>query len=386
MENRSNLGESFKLSPRFFNKTKGGSRMKGGFSFRGVDIADLGLEYAPELEDTYVYRPARPVIHEQTFEGHDGGYFYGASREPKEFILRCIFEETVIDKGFLSKIQAFFKVGKAGRLIFKRRPWCFYYATITDYDDKEITNYLNGVIKITMKAYYPFARCDNFYTVRATPYHENLLANTALFESEAMIPDNSFSDITTTKNIILGNPGSERAHVEVVASGTSGAGVVITNKTTKQAMRLVAMSNVKPGISKEVRVDGISGKTIVYDPLLQTSELAFLYHDYGFIELEPAFPAKRDVYIKYNENSSTINTVNIMREDFVGQYIYAGNEWHKIVNQPDSKTITIDNEHPLLISGEHRTMIMLMNEIEIKPDDANMNLTKLSFSFKPTFA
>lgn len=369
------------VSNALFYKKGGRVALKGGFTFCETDINELGLEYAPEIEDTYVYRPANSSIHEQTFEGHNGGYFYGSNYEPKEFILRCIFEEKIIDKGFLSKIQHFFRIGKSGRLIFKRRPWCYYYATVTEYDDRGITNYLNGIIKITMKAYYPFARCDNVYSLRATPYCENIIANSALYDMEGMAPETSFTNITEGMSIILGNPGAERASVAVVASGCSGRGVTITNHTTKQAMRLVAMRGEE---NKEVHVDGISGKTILYDTVQQTSQLAFLYHAYGFIELEPAFPAKRNIYIDYKQGETTINVANIVYEDFVGKYIFAGGEWHKITNQPNKRTFIVQGE--LATNGEHRTMIMLMNEIEIRPDDANMNLSKLSFLFKPTFA
>ena len=48
--------------------------MLGGFTFCGVDIADIGLDYAPELADTFVYAPSRVRVHEETIDTHDGGY------------------------------------------------------------------------------------------------------------------------------------------------------------------------------------------------------------------------------------------------------------------------------------------------------------------------
>ena len=105
--------------------------MIGGFSFCGIDIADIGLEYAPDNDETYIYAPAESNIHEETFEGHDGGYSYGASREPKVFTLRCFYEDKHVAKGLMAKIFDLFRVGRKGLLIFKRRPWCYYYATVT---------------------------------------------------------------------------------------------------------------------------------------------------------------------------------------------------------------------------------------------------------------
>ena len=367
--------------------------MKGGFSFCGTDIADFSLEYAPELEDTYVYRPAKTTIHEQTFEGHHGGYFYGMSYEPKEFILRCIFEEKVIDKGFLSNIQSFFRVGKSGKLIFKRREWCYYYATVVEYDDTGITNYLNGIIKITMKAYYPFAQCDYMYYTRKMKNFENVRQNTALYETEDMQPILSFSNIDSNKNIIIGNPGSVKAKVSIIASGNVGSGVIIHNHTNDTEVRLVAMSKIKTtDIGKQLRIDGISGKTTLDkiatdsqgEEYIESSEISFLYHDYGFLELDPAFPAKRDIYIRYTPGT-IIKTLTMIYGDYSGKYLFADGQWRKIIKTIDKQTLEIDENNPVENTGSQRTMIMKMNEISIMADDS-MDLSKLSFIFKPAFA
>ena len=360
--------------------------MKGGFSFCGVDIQDVGLEYAPELEDTYVYGSATTKVYEETFDGHNGGYFYGASRDPKQFILRCFFEETVIDKGLFTKIQHLFKVGKSGKLIFKRRPWCYYYATVTEYDDHELSNYLNGIIKITMKAYYPFARCDDLYSLRLTPNHENIMENSALYDTDGMAPEQAFTNINLTKpntfSFTLGNPGTERAALTIVAAGDVGAGVIIRNKTTDQEMKLVAMSKAKTtNVNKVVTVDGISGKTILSVEDGSDASLAFLYHDYGFIELAPDYPANRKIYITGNSGNN-ITVSNKLEEDYIDKYIYV-NGWRKITDQPDIHTLTVDSISA--ITKPFRATIMSMNQLEVVPV-TSISLDKLSFYFKPTFA
>lgn len=358
--------------------------MKGGFTFCGTDIADLGIEYAPEIEETYVYRPGESSVHEQEFEGHDGGYYYGVDRKPKEFTLRCIFEETVIDKGFLSRIHALFRVGRSGKLIFKRRPWCYYYVTVTEFNDREITNYLNGVLTVKMKAYYPYARCDTVYNLRTDLYHENVMANSALYDIPGMAPPTSFSDLSEETHILLGNPGTEPAAVTIVAAGYSGAGVLIKNKTTDQEMKLVAMPDSDMWNTKQVRIDGLSGKTTLDEmdgEEIVDSSVNFLYHGYGFIQLAPGYPAVRNIYIEYSPGSH-IHSSRVLTDDYVGLFLYADKGWHKIVDQ-DKNSFTIANriENP----GRLRTTIMTMNEITIKPV-SSMNLSKLSFVFKPTFA
>jgi hypothetical protein len=155
--------------------------MRASFSFCGIDIETLGLEYAPELEDTYVYKAAKPKIHDEVFDGHNGGYYYGMSKEPKEFILRCFFEQKEIDRGVMAKIMDLFREGRKGKLVFTRRSWSYYNAVVTDLDLTGITNYLNGVIKITMKAYYPFSRSDMIVADYKHPDYDNLYS-TSVYE------------------------------------------------------------------------------------------------------------------------------------------------------------------------------------------------------------
>ena len=205
--------------------------MRGGFSFNDVDIADIGLEYAPELQDTYVYQPAETSTHIETFDGHQGGYFYGAWRQPKEFILRCYFEEQMIDKGILGKLYGNFRVGQRGKLIFKRRPWCYYNAVVTEVDAHEIYNYENGVVVIKMKAMYPFARSDIFTNSRAEKYHDVLMQNSAVFDKENMELLQIYS-LTEQTSLVLANQGTERAALGFYISGDVGTGVIIGNKTT----------------------------------------------------------------------------------------------------------------------------------------------------------
>ena len=134
--------------------------MHASFSFCGIDIESLGLSYAPEIENTYIFKPANSISHIETSDAHNGGYYYGSNYEPKEFTLRCFFEEKSIETRALPEVYRLFRVGASGKLIFSRSPWCYYYATVTDPIELNLTNYLNGSVTIHMKAMYPFARSD----------------------------------------------------------------------------------------------------------------------------------------------------------------------------------------------------------------------------------
>lgn len=375
--------------------------MKGGFSFCGVDIFDIGLEYAPENKDTYVYAPAESNIHEETFEGHDGGYSYGASKQPKVFTLRCYYEEKHIAQGVLAKTLDLFRVGRKGMLIFKRRPWCYYYATVTANPDiSQIYNYLNGVVTITMKAYYPYARGYNvtddanedaahkhlFYSEIFDPHHFDMMKNTAILDKAYMVPDMTFNNISSQKSIILYNPGTEKAKVDIIISGTAGNGVTIYNNATQQSCKYVAFNTNN---NDYIYTDGINGKTVLDSD--GNKSLAFLYHDHGFIELEPAFPILRDLYVSYN-NSLVVATNILYQEEgekewYIGKYIYIGidsfGDWYKINKCIDKHTLELTKNTQM--SGICKTSIVSMNEITITPTQGT-SLKRLSFIYKPTYS
>lgn len=358
------------------------NNIRGGFSFCGVDIAELGLSYAPDKEDTYVYRPADINIHEETFDGHDGSYFYGVSKRPKEFILRCYFEDSAIDRGIMERIYSLFKTGKSGKLVFNRRPWCFYYATVTSLPHPELSNYLNGLITITMKASYPFARSDCMYSEPDDVQHELVMRSTAMVDQEEMVPQTSFSDISGRTSIILHNPGTERAPVSIMLSGDVGMGVTVRNNTTKQECKIVAMNSTHPGFDRYVYIDGINGNTITINEDGSEPASGFVYHDSGFIQLESAYPCIRKVFLE-ETRSSTVEVVNTIYDDVTGQYIYIDNQWCKILEQIDDHNLRLDRS----VSTENSagTIITRMNEIEIIPTDT-INISRISFLYKPTFA
>lgn len=362
--------------------------MKGGFTFCGVDITDIGLEYAPDLNQTYVYRPADVSIHEENFESNDGGYFYGANKKPKEFVLRCFFEEKAIDRGLMTYIYSLFKVGKTGKLVFKRKPWCYYYATVINSPAPDLRNYLNGLFTVTMKAYYPFARCDSMVSHRVLPLsditpadksHFDVMQNTALFETDEMVPQTLYENVSYMPPFILANPGTERAAVCVKIAGDVGDGLSIKNLTTGQTCFIRNITKeITTNQNRFLMVDALNGNTVLTDG--QTSKYAFIHHDKGFIELEPAYPCIRNIYVQHTGN--TVTSVKRIYEDVVGKYIYLNNGWHRITSQQDTQTFTINES---ITNGTETTTIMFMNEMRISPV-STIDLSTLEFVYKPTFS
>ena len=358
--------------------------MRGGFTFCGVDIADLGLEYAPDNTDMYVFRSGEFKINEQIFDGHHGGYFYGSTVSPKAFTLRCFFEAQHINTGIMTRINQLFSRGRSGRLVFARRPWIWYAATVTNTVATQFTNYENGIIAIQMKAYYPFGRCDELSLLPEQETDSVILGNSALLP-ESITPTvcaiDAGSEMTTATELLLYNGGTERAAVAIEIAGNIGEGVTIVNATTNQSCRFVSITKAQTSdAGKYIVCDGMNGKTLLTNGI--SGELAFLYHDYGFIDLEPAFPILRDLNISYTANGAAVVCDSDAFLGQTGKYLHLDGQWRKIVAVDDGRHASV---LPTPTStGKEKTPLVTMNEIVVTPS-SDMALTRLNFRFKPTF-
>lgn len=352
--------------------------MRGGFTFCGVDIADLGLEYAPDISNTYVFESADYKISEQSFDGHNGGYYYGSTVQPKTFALRCYFEEKHVNKGIMTKINKLFARGKSGKLVFEKRPWVWYVATVVSTPQLQMTNYKNGLVTLQLKAYYPFGRCDELGYI---DMDDAMIGATALIDASKVPSVEAVAEgetLTGQKTILLYNGGTERASVAIELAGDVDEGVTITNSTTGQKCHFVALSSgVTSSAGKYLVCDGMNGKTVLTNGT--KSELAFLYHDYGFIDLEPAYPIVRNIHANYTARSTEVYCEG--GEETTGQYIWLDGAWRQIMLSDEvSLTVLPVPEN----SGSEDTEIVTMNEITITPD-STMALTRLNFRYKPTF-
>lgn len=354
--------------------------MQGGFSFCGVDIGKLGLEYVPSIENAYVYSGSTYDASEQIFEGHHGGYFYGTTVQPKVFNLRCMFQEKHINHGFLSSIEGFFYRGRTGKLIFDQNDWMWYIATVVDIDENSMVTFMNGFVTITLKAYYPFGRCDSIYLSNDGATRRSIAENTALLNKN-MTPTTSFEQINTDKDILIYNGGSENAACAIQIAGNAGEGITITNKTTGQESRFVLFTdNETTNEGKTVICDSLNGKTVLASN--DSSEIKFLYHDGGFIEFAPAYPIERNVFVSWTNGSKSVSGFNVFNATMVGKHIYLGDQWKKIASVTNENTIIL--EEPMQSTGSGSTTIAQMNEISIKLG-ANASISKLNFLYNPTF-
>lgn len=363
--------------------------MQGGFSFCGTDIADLGLEYVPDNANTYVFAGNDNKIHEQAFDGHNGGYFYGSTSGIKIFHLRCIFQESHINHGILSKIDEEFYIGKTGRLVFSKRPWIYYIATITSVDYRAITNYMNGFVTIQLKAYYPFGRCDDLFYKDWDPNIKNITDNSNMLPLSMAQPTKAVKDgseISQETVLPLYNGGSRNAAVSIELAGDIGNGQKITNENTNKSCGFICLTKELTSNSNKYLVsDAIAGRTVLTDG--STSTHADRYHDYGYLELEPNRILYRDIEVRYMPDGTIYHTPeNTERwKDVIGCYIFINGSWSKINSWNDDDHNSFTTAATYDTPGIARATIATVNEIKISPV-STMSLTRANFIYKPTFA
>lgn len=262
----------------------------GGFSFCGTNIGTFGLEYVPSLQDMYVYRQGQYAVDEDTFTAHHGGYMYGTQVKPKDFTLQCFYEGRDINSGLQMNVEHYFRRGRTGKLIFSTRPWLWYVATVVSVETQR-TNRYNGFVTIKMRAYYPFGRTDNLYLL--TTADVDMKNNTFLLNA-ADTPTTNYNGIALQANepytIHLYNGGTEPAAVEIQIAGAINEGITFENVTNHTRCKLRALTaELSSGAGKYLSCNALNGKTVLTDG--STSELAFLYHDEGFLYLDPGTPS-----------------------------------------------------------------------------------------------
>lgn len=363
--------------------------MQGGFSFCETDILDLGLEYVPDNVNTYVFADSTYRVHEQSFDGHNGGYFFGTTVEPKVFTLRCIFQDSHINDGILTRIENFFYRGRTGKLVFKKRPWVYYIATVTNLNVKSITNYLNGVITIQMKAYYPFGRCDDQFYSEDSEHVDNIVANSCMLPEALAMPASVVRDgdtLSEQTEITQYNGGTRPAAVAIELAGDLGDGITIKNVTNGKECRFVALTKSESTLKGMYLVsDGLNGRTVLTDGT--TAIDASLYHDHGFMELEPSriLVNNERAYMVEGKYVASISSGPRWPEDTIGKYIHCDGKWREVVAWSGSA----HNGFSTLPQPENTLLgpvtVVEPNKIVITPD-STMSLTKLNFVYKPTFA
>ena len=349
------------------------------FSFCGTDVITLGLHYAPENQNTYVFNPGEVAANTQSFEGRHGGYYYGETVKPKVFTLRCYYEDMAVDEGLLTKARALFKRGRTGRLVFSVHPWIYYNCTVTGFDADKMLNRRNGFVTVQLTAFWPFGFTD--YYALDEDYATDMLNNSGMID-EGLMLEREFTNLTTGTTLLLYNGGTEPARCSIDIAGNVGNGLTLFNRATNQEC---GFKGINAGsTTKYIHLDGINGSCYWVSGDSDNNKPAFIYHDYGFLDLAPNSPI-RDIIVSGESGTNTLTVDGVTADEtLIGQYICCDGEYRKIVNVTNQDEIVVNRNLSNDVEDEN-TIITDLNEIVVTPA-STINLALLRFNYKHTFA
>lgn len=359
------------------------------FTFNGVSCEEFGLTYAPDIRDMYIWKPVKSNIHQQTFDGHHGGYFYGATKQPKDITIRMFFEESKVTEGILARVENFYRVGVTGRLTFARRPWIYYNATIISYDDTNLTNKYNGIITLQLRCYYPFGRCDFLNLDPQSEYLDDIVANSNIAVNTTTVFPIEYTNLTAETQLHVLNPGNETADVAIEIAGDVGQGVLIENITTGQICKIVAMSAAATtNVGKYYVCDSLNGYCYLTNG--EDKEMKYLWHDRGFIQIQPARVLARELEGQLGMQMDT-DEIFISGDGFpdncAGKYlVFDDNTCYRIAElRTDApRRVILQNYNPGMDWHWNHIRILETDEIRIRPIDT-MSISRLKFVYSPTF-
>ena len=364
----------------------------GGFSYRGKNIGDFGdIYYAPDASTRGEY--ALPYkVDEAEINGRDGAYYYGNHVEPREFSLRCYYDN--LTQQNKEDIILWFGRNTRGQLIFDDRDYVYYNVIpnarveFEDYRGMSCNGLrYSGVMTIRLKAYCPFGKLIESSLVNNVPMLGiNAYVDISEVGTRTMAGDNetiilmayqmpSMNYDPTGTSFYIYNPGTEATPLRIRIAGAAESGT-ITNVTNGKTCVINGMTNGNTtDVGKSVYIDAETGRVTLEGAL--GAQLAFEMHDYGYIWLDPCIPFVREIEVSYTSGSTTITSAGLFREEMVGQFIWLNNSWRKIAAYSNSNELTLTAA--MDATGTETTKIVTMNELTF----SGFTLTRLEMDYVP---
>ena len=229
----------------------------------------------------------------------------------------------------------------------------------------------SGTFTISFRCYDPFGRL--LRTAYEGSCGEAELIQTGILPVHMMPPAPALTD----RQCLLYNCGTERAHTRIQLAGDVGEGLVIDNVTTGQQCRIVGLKadEIPPGAY--IEADSFTGQ--VWLVMGEERELAFHYHDLGYIMLAPCTPFIRSMGMRYTAGERQIEADGAFLPHMAGQFVYLDNAWRKI-HRVESAHIAHLTQ-PLTVTGWTDTPVAAMNEIWLRGE--NIDLTEFKIEYAP---
>lgn len=213
----------------------------------------------------------------------------------------------------------------------------------------------SGTFTATFTCYDPFGRLLK-EELDAAP-KEAELYETGLLSAE-MTPEAPSVD---SSFFLLYNPGTEVGHSIIRLTGDVGEdGLLIRNLTTGQKCKVVNLkaSSLLEGAYLELDSEKCQTSIVIGDE----SELAFPFHDEGYITLAPCLPFIRAIEVSHTAGSNTVTSDGVFAAHMEGQYLYIDG-WKCILQVTDGNNAILSAA--VESTGTTQTPVVTMNEIEV---------------------
>lgn len=186
---------------------------------------------------------------------------------------------------------------------------------------------------------------------------ESELSETGLLSAE-MTPE---APTVGSSFFLLLNPGTETGHTVFRVAGDVGAdGLLIRNLTTGQKCKVVNLkaSSLLEGAYLELDSEKCQTSIVLGDE----SELAFPFHDEGYIALSSCLPFVRSITVSHTAGSNMLTSDGAFAAHMEGQYLYIDG-WKRILQVTDGNNAILSEA--VEITGTTQTPVVTMNEIEV---------------------
>lgn len=360
------------------------------FSFNGVNISRYGLYYAPDTPGWHIWEPRYSTI-SKSVESQHGGQWYDTNVQPKEFDLRCYFEN--MTETNLAMALGLFPRGMRGPLVFDERNWITYDVrvvkppSVNKHPAKGGT--YSGIMTIALTAFYPFgtSELNTLADVRPMDDDVNTIISTTGLIEQATMPVNpvatSAAPLDNQFVWLANNAGDEVADTIVRIAGDVGNGVIMHNADTNQTCKAIGLTKANTtNVGRWLEIHSKTGECFLTDGINKSK--AYYMHDNGYLKLVPSAPILRAVSIHYENNKITLPNTGWHQLSFAekGSSVRINNDWARINTIESSTSAFVDKAYET--AGDTVSDILRLNKIVVTPT-STMSLTRFEIVHKNTF-
>lgn len=352
--------------------------MASGFTFKGIHSSRFGVYYIPDYSKMFDDR-AEVSVYDNDIDWRDGGVYYGKRTKPRVFELDCFYED--LDERTYNQMKQWLEADGKGRLILDESPWKYYDAVLTKtmtgkkyvhQDEDSMKPLFSGTFTATMTAYDPpYGKMLYKAIDKDEPDSNGAVRECGIIPKEYMPAEPSVED----RSFLIYNCGTRQTPCVIRIGGeTDTDGIAIINETNGSTCKIKAL----PPDPAYLEINSEDGSVKVIDPTTSRSEIAFEYHDLGYITLSPCESMFDEFMIQYTSGSSTAAIRSIVdAKQHVGKYILVGGTWLRIIYATHDTITVHENFHS---SGMAMVMPTTMNLISIS---GNTTLSKLEIDWTP---